>query len=156
MKKPSEFLSTEINKSIEILKIKVSHQKKKTHIINGLSIMLGALITLTLGLKFNGYELWQKNIALTLGALLTIVSSWNAVFDYKKLWIRQKSTLLDLYQLKNELNYALSLHSNDPNDIEALFSRYQKIWELDGNEWRNIIYKSDKSTTFKNKQKKSK
>ncbi|HDZ9627215.1 TPA: SLATT domain-containing protein, partial [Vibrio cholerae] len=75
----------EIDSSILILKDKVKGQKRKTHVIHALLIILGALITLVLGLKIPELEVWQKNIALTLGALLTIVSSWNAVFDYKKL-----------------------------------------------------------------------
>lgn len=138
------FLAHEIDKNINILKKKVQKQKNKTRFFNGLSIVFGALITLTLGVKVIGYEEVQKNIALTLGALLTILNGWNAMFDYKKLWTRQKSTLLDLYQLRNELGFRLSHIHSDTIDVTDLFSRYQDIWERDGNEWRSIIHTQSK------------
>ncbi|MDF2185669.1 DUF4231 domain-containing protein [Grimontia hollisae] len=138
------FLAHEIDKNIEILKKKVQKQKNKTRFFNGLSIVLGALITLTLGVTVAGSEQIQKDIALVLGALLTIINGWNAMFDYKKLWTRQKSTLLDLYQLRNELGFRLSHTSLDTVDVTDLFSRYQDIWERDGNEWRSIIHTQNK------------
>lgn len=136
----SVYLTQEINTNIQILKKKVQSQKNKTRLFNGLSITLGALITLTLGIKATGFEELQKNVALVLGALLTIINGWNAMFDYKKLWRRQKSTLLDLYQLKNELGFRLAHSNPDTIDVADLFSRYQDVWERDGNEWRNIIH----------------
>ncbi len=67
------------------------------------------------------------------------------MFDYKKLWTRQKSTLLDLYQLRNELGFRLSNASQDDDiNVADLFTRYQDIWERDGSEWRNIIHTQSK------------
>ena len=95
------FLKGEIEKSIKTLKEKSQKNKIKTGTINGLSILLGALITLTLGFDISTeYILHQKNIALVLAAFLTFVNGWGAIFDYRKLWARQKSTLLSLYQIK--------------------------------------------------------
>ena len=139
------FLAHEIDENIKKLKKKVRKQKGKTTFFNGLSIVLGALITVTLGIKATGFEEIQKNIALVLGALLTIINGWNAMFDYKKLWTRQKSTLLDLYQLRNELRFRLAQCSVEVIDVTDLFSRYQDIWERDGNEWRNIIHTQNKT-----------
>ena len=62
------------------------------------------------------------------------------VFDYKKLWMRQKSTLLDLYQLMNELRYRESI--KDYESVVTLFDKYQTIWEKDSNEWRKILTSS--------------
>ena len=138
---PLVFLSEQIDKSIETLKPKVKKQKSKTRLINGLTILLGALITLTIGLNFKGYENAQQNIALALSALLTAINGWSAVFDYRKLWIRQKSTLLDLYQLRNQLSFSIASKDTSNETISEVFQRYQEIWERDSNEWRSIIYK---------------
>ncbi|WP_163920453.1 SLATT domain-containing protein [Photobacterium sp. Alg240-V54] len=135
------FLREQIDSSISTLKPKVEKHKSKAQWVNGASIVLGALITLTLGLKITGYEGVQQNIALALGALLTIVSGWIAVFDHKKLWVRQKSTLLDLYHLKNHLNYCISSERTSEEFAAEIFEKYQDIWERDSNEWRSIIYK---------------
>ncbi|TOE35427.1 hypothetical protein CGJ45_24685, partial [Vibrio parahaemolyticus] len=73
----------EINTNIEVLKKKVQSQKSKTKLFNGLTMVLGALITLTLGIKATGAEELQKNFALALSALLTVINGWNTMFDYK-------------------------------------------------------------------------
>lgn len=151
----ASYLQQEISKSIQTLKKKVSLHKRKTSVINAFSISLGALVTLTLGMDVaEEYVQSQKNLALSLGALLTIVNGWNALFDYKKLWIRQKSTLLDLYQMQNELGYRKS--KKEDCIVDDLFEQYQRIWEKDSNEWRSIIQTSSKSSHNKDKNKSNK
>lgn len=138
IKSEADFLEQEVSKSIKTLKSKVSSHKKKTSWVNGTSISLGVLVTLTLGIDVaETNEQIQKNLALILGGLLTIVNGWNALFDYKKLWVKQKSTLLDLYQLQNELGYRKSKEGYV--DVDDLFDKYQRTWEKDSNEWRSII-----------------
>jgi len=141
----ADFLEQEVNSRIDKLKVKTEANKTKVGIINALSISLGALITLTLGLVVApDYASLQKNIALLMGALLTIVNGWGALFDYKKLWVRQKSTLLELYQLQNELGYRKSKH-NEPS-VDDLFEKYQHVWKKDSYEWRSIIQPTFKET----------
>ncbi|HDZ8966501.1 TPA: DUF4231 domain-containing protein [Aeromonas dhakensis] len=132
-----EFLQNEVSRNIQVLKSKAKSNKRKTYWINAISISLGALITVTLGVDVTGENIiLQKNVALIFGSLLTIVSSWNACFDYKKLWVRQKTTLLALYQIKNELGYRSS--KDKKSQIDDIFDQYRLIWEQDSNEWRSI------------------
>ncbi|WP_422491186.1 DUF4231 domain-containing protein [Endozoicomonas sp. ALE010] len=139
-----DFLQNEISKSVKILKEKVKVSKRKAGWINGISISLGAIITLTLGVDVSDENIQlQKNLALAFGALLTIASSWNTFFDYKKLWIRQKTTLLALYQIQNELGYIKS--KKEHPQLDDIFEKYQHIWENDSSEWRSI-FQSTKST----------
>lgn len=141
IKSEAQFLEQEISKSIQTLKTKVASHKKKTSWVNVFLISFGVLITLTLGMDVaESNEQIQKNLALIFGGLLTIVNGWNALFDYKKLWVRQKSTLLDLYQLQNELGYRKS--KEECVEVDDLFERYQRVWEKDSNEWRSIIQTS--------------
>ncbi|AEF54580.1 SLATT domain-containing protein [Marinomonas posidonica] len=138
------FLDKSINGSIKTIKAKAKWNKTKASIINALIIMLGALITLTLGVDVDeDLVRIQKNLALIFGALLTLLSGWNVIFDYRKLWIRQKITLLALYQLKNEFDYyKVDENSNSDNmnkKIDSFFLKYQEIWDKDGQEWRDII-----------------
>ncbi|WP_305372890.1 SLATT domain-containing protein [Photobacterium leiognathi] len=137
-----EYLSQKIARSISILKPKVENQKRKIQFINGASIVTSACITLTLGFKATDYEIYQQNMALILGAFLTILNGWGAVFNYRKLWIRQKTTLLELYHLENYLHY--KIHSKNLSDKDSIdiFERYQEIWERDCNDWRDIAKKS--------------
>jgi len=129
------FLKGEVDKSIATLKSKSQKNKFKTSVVNGLTIFFGALITLTLGLDVSvDYVTIQKNLALIFGALLTIINSWGAIFDYKKLWVRQKTTLLRLYQLRSKLDYRLT----NSDDFD-LFEEYLSIWDKDSEEWTSIV-----------------
>lgn len=132
------FLLSEVENSIVILKSKGDCLKRKTKIINILTLSLGALITVTLGLTLDGYQELQRNLALCFGVILTAVNGWSVIFDYKKLWIRQKSTLLNLYQLKNDIRFSQSAGLMLHDRQLELFERYQSIWEDNGSEWRNI------------------
>ncbi|WP_407289499.1 DUF4231 domain-containing protein [Raoultella planticola] len=128
-----------INSAIDCLKTKTKRNKRRFQIFTGLSIVLGAAITLTLGLEMPEMSRIQKNVALLLGVSLTIINSWLAVFDYKKLWMRQKITLLALYQLKNYLIYLKGTTTGcTQKDLDQLFQQYQDIWEKDSSEWFSI------------------
>ncbi|EMN5660566.1 SLATT domain-containing protein [Providencia rettgeri] len=141
------FLLSEVENSIAILKSKIDILKRKTKIINIFTLLLGASITIALGLTINGYQEYQRNLALCFGATLTAVNSWNVIFDYKKLWIRQKSTLLHLYQLKNDICFSQSVGQISHDRQLELFERYQSIWEDNGSEWRDINRTSSRNST---------
>ncbi|WP_239183565.1 SLATT domain-containing protein [Citrobacter werkmanii] len=96
------FLLEEIDKSIEIIKIKAKSNKRKLKFFFFISLLFSTTTTLILAFDFVGYEKTQKNIALIFSAALTLASGWTARFDYQKLWFRQKATLLSMYQLKKQ------------------------------------------------------
>ncbi|MEF1255217.1 SLATT domain-containing protein [Vibrio sp. M260112] len=150
---PAQALLEQINQNIVTLKPKVKKQKLYNQVVTALSIVLGAAITFILGLKVTGSEDALKNTALGLGALLTIVNGWSAAFDYRKLWVRQKSTLLDLYNLKNQLVFQISVDHTSQEALNDIFDRYQEIWERDGNDWRSTIYKNQTNLKPKSAEK---
>ena len=140
----AHFLQNELESNIKTLREETRKQKNKAKLFQGLSIVIGALITLALGVEVSeDHTQFQKNIALLLGVLLTVINGWNALFDYRKLWIRQKSTLLSLYQLRNELNYRLA--NTTQCSVDDLFESYLSIWEADSAEWTQIMRKDSKS-----------
>ncbi|WP_413676182.1 SLATT domain-containing protein [Pantoea dispersa] len=126
-----------VSNKITPLKRKCRANKRRFQWLTAGSIIFSAAITLTLGLDLPENVSEQKNTALLFGMALTLINGWLAIFDYKKLWIRQKSTLFGLYQLENELNF-LSESPQDQERVEILFKSYQTLWEKDGNEWSNI------------------
>lgn len=122
---------------IQLLKSKCKKNKRFFQWLTAGSIVFSAAITLILGFDLPEHTLVQKNFALVLAMVLTLLNGWMAVFDYKKLWLRQKSTLFGLYQLENELMF-LNDSQQDQEKVDNLFKNYQIIWEKDGNEWINI------------------
>lgn len=126
-----------VSSKIQLLKSKCKTNKRIFQWLTAGSILFSAAITLILGFDLPEHISEQKNFALVLGMVLTLLNGWMALFDYKKLWLRQKSTLFGLYQLENELTF-LNDSLQDKEKVEALFNTYQRIWEKDGNEWINI------------------
>ncbi len=133
-----KFLLDEINKSISTIKDKAKCNKNKLKLFFFMTTLLSTVITLILALDLSEFEIIQKNVALVVSACLTLVSGWNARFDYQKFWLRQKSTLLAMYQLRNKVNYMKNNENIKQLDIDNLFDEYKSIWEKDSQEWNNI------------------
>lgn len=133
-----EYLEARIDSSIEIIKQKEKRNKNKTGFLNLTAIILSALITLILGIETSDMGVYQKNTALFLGAILTVINGWNILFNYKKLWVRQKRTLFSLYQLQSKMGYLKSQKNYDKKNIDELFSEFLEVWEVNGNEWLNL------------------
>ncbi|MDU6411282.1 MAG: SLATT domain-containing protein [Yersiniaceae bacterium] len=126
-----------VDNKIIPLKLKCRANKRRFQWLTAGSIIFSAAITLTLGFDLPEHVSGQKNTALVFGMALTLINGWLAIFDYKKLWIRQKSTLFGLYQLENELKF-LTESPQDQERVKILFESYQALWQKDGNEWVNI------------------
>lgn len=142
------YLSLEVDKNIGIIKSKEKHNKNLTGLTGIFTVILSAAITLTLGLDVENFNVYQKNLALCLGAILTIANGWMMIFDYKKLWVRQKKTLLSLYQIRNKIGYAKECSNLTGLDVEKLFSEYLDVWDKDSLEWE-IIHKIDRNSNNK-------
>jgi hypothetical protein len=134
---PRAVLLGMVSNKIIPLKLKCNKNKRRFQWLTAGSIIFSAAITLTLGFDLPEYVTGQKNTALIFSMVLTLINGWLATFDYKKLWIRQKSTLFGLYQLENELKF-LTESPQDQERVENLFKSYQVLWEKDGNEWASI------------------
>jgi hypothetical protein len=143
------YIDLEVDKNIEIIKSKEKHNKSLTGITGIFTIILSAAITLTLGLDIESFNLYQKNVALCLGAILTVANGWVMIFDYKKLWVRQKNTLLSLYQIRNKIGYAKECSNLTELEIEKLFAEYLDIWDKDSLEWESIHRIGKNSNTKK-------
>lgn len=126
-----------IGEKISKVKPKCRRNKFFFKLITAGSIAFSAAITAILGLDLPQHAIAQKNIALALGLVLTLVNSWMAVFDYKKLWVRQKSTLFGLYQIENELKM-LTDTPEHLQRVNELFKSFQAVWEKDGIAWAQI------------------
>lgn len=137
--KKIEYLIVQIDENINKIKDKSKNNKRLTSIVGVSSLILSASVTLSLGLEVDeSYAITQKNSALFLSALLTIVNGWSLIFNYRKLWVRQKKTLLNLYQIKNKVKYEYKSESIEESKVDELFESYLNIWDKDSNDWTQI------------------
>jgi hypothetical protein len=56
-----------------------------------MTVILAGMVTVLLGLKGvpQGVEIWLGNIALTLGAAVTVLSAYEAFFTPRAQWVRE-------------------------------------------------------------------
>ena len=127
-----------VDTKITTIKAKCKRNKRFFQFFTAGSIILSASITVVVGLEWPNHAAIQKNIALIMGVSLTLINGWVAIFDFKKLWMRQKNTLFGLYLIDNELKI-LTDSDEDKLRVKELFNAYQAVWEKDGSEWANIF-----------------
>lgn len=68
--------------------------KRHALILRIMSVFLAAVVTVLLGLKFQDEALGKQlsNVALLLGAAITVLSAYEAFFDPRSLWVRETVT----------------------------------------------------------------
>jgi hypothetical protein len=99
-------------------------------------VALGGLTTVFLGLKDTGFDSVLRNAALIASALVTLLSTWDAFYNHRGLWVRYTATLVDLYAIDTELRYLCEqgVGMIRITELDALFVRMQKVLK-DTNEW---------------------
>ncbi len=137
-----KYLEDQVTKNIDKMRSKADRNKVRSYVVSLSSAALGALVTIALGLKIPSWEDGLKNIALVCGALIAVVNAMGTIFAYRELWIKQKVTLLELYTLRNEIDfYKAGLEETDhPSEqkVSEFFERYQLIWGTASSEWLRL------------------
>lgn len=137
-----KYLEEQITQNIEKIRSKADRNRNRSYAVSMSSALLGALITIALGVKSTSWADGLKDVALVCGALIAVVNAVGAIFAYRELWVKQKNTLLELYTLKNELNfYKAGLEPTDQiseEKVADLFEKYQLIWETSSEQWLRL------------------
>jgi uncharacterized membrane protein len=136
------FLETQIDERIADAKKKRNSDKSKSATLKMTSVVLAGVVTVLVGLQGDRFD--QKtlrNLALTLGATITVVNTFDAFYDHKSLWIKRTSTLAKLYNLKRELNFEVAKKEPGAIDNDSL-TRFHNILEAilkeDLQEWLKL------------------
>jgi hypothetical protein len=135
-----ELLKSEIKKRISgIDSSRVYYRDRSFGFYISITI-LSALTTILLGSDFDDPDVqsWLKRLALILTALITVVSSYNAFFNHKDLWIANNQALNRL----KELSFNVSFREAEPrplseDEIEKFRANYQTILDELNNTWAN-------------------
>lgn len=137
-----KYLEDQISKNIDKMRSKADRSRNRSYIVSLSSALLGALITIALGVKSTSWSDRLKDAALVCGALIAVVNACGTIFAYRELWVKQKITLLDLYTLKNEIDfYKAGLEESDPisqEKVAEFFEKYQLIWGAASGEWLRL------------------
>lgn len=140
--KKLKFLEKELDNRINDTVKKRNGDKIKAFALKILAVCFAATITILLGLKINDNltKLFQ-DIALALGAIITVLNAVEAFYDHRSLWIRRTVTLARLYALRADLCYATAGLEESEIDIKVLDrfkNRYEHILQEDLKTWLKL------------------
>ena len=113
------WLKKEIGDLVDRFQRESTRYKRHAFVLKITSVFLAAIITVLLGLKLRSTS-WSEafsNVALFLGAAITVLSAYEAFFEPRTLWVRETVTFARLKDLKRDLLYWES--GQDPQDIDA-------------------------------------
>lgn len=100
---------------------------------------LAALNTVLLGLHFTNWENEIRITVLVMSAIITIVNTYNAIFNFKDLWIANNDALNGLYELRFNIEfYEKGIDPLDLAQVEKFRLSYQKIHDELNSNWHKI------------------
>jgi hypothetical protein len=138
-------LRMELDKQLRIFSARRRRDKRKSTALQMATVSLSAIITVLLGLRLDpkpGSIL--TNVALGLGAVVTILAAYDSFFDHRKLWVMRTITVRRLEDLQRELQFRCATSEENLNDLSnSLFSRLNQILEDDHEEWLRMRNKRD-------------
>lgn len=118
-----------------------------------LSVSFAAMITVLLGLQGLGQvETILKNVALMLGASITVINAFEAFYDHRSLWINQTVTLSLLQNLRRDINfYASGMESTEIEikKLEEFKERYNSILQDDLRDWLKLRSENERPSDSK-------
>jgi hypothetical protein len=144
------FIKEKIDKRINSFRERRKENRKSTIRLKVVSLSVASLTTILLGL--NGLNPSSKiifqNVAFTLSAVTTLLTAWDTFFNYRGLWIKYTTTLNELYELKDNLDYLSTGEKGNisTEDLDKLYQRYQSILNETNATWVELR-KEHKSTS---------
>lgn len=129
-------LSNEIDEKVLKMKDKVKRTKNKATCLKLLSLSFATLTTILVGVSNGHVNL--SIISLITSSLLTFTVGLESYFSYQEQWVRQKWTLLQLYQIQNKIKLMGEGEKMNSEIIEKYREEYLSIWEADLARWEKI------------------
>ncbi|HSR99586.1 MAG TPA: DUF4231 domain-containing protein [Kofleriaceae bacterium] len=134
---PAAVLGDEIKARLDEFSRKRSRDKRKAFWLKMGAALLGAAITVLLGLKVSeAYETTFKNIALVSGALVGLLNAWDAFYDHRALWVKRTTTVARLKTLDRRLRIARATNEElDEKTLEAFRAALDQVLDDDLSSW---------------------
>lgn len=149
----SKLLAEEVNRKLVEYTRRKRRDRLKAFSLKITATVCAALITVLLGLSIQTAWLQSitKDLALALGALISILNAWDAFYDHRALWIKRSTIAAKLQTLKLNLDYYLA--GRDEAEIELsrlrrFEQRLTQVLEDDLSSWIQLRdQQSDKTST---------
>jgi len=153
LEQKAAYLLEKINNSIKYYSKSRLVNKNYAFFIKIIIAILSGTISILAGLNLADIEL-SKNIInitiLSISALISIFSSWEAFHQHKDLWIKYTEIVLELNNLKNEIEFSI-IDKQKLNDeyLEDYLKKYLKIKEDASIKWKKLREKPQNKKEIK-------
>jgi len=136
------YVEREVRDQLVVRRRRRDWDRRRAFALQMATIGLSAAITVLLGLKVTGtVGDWLADLALAMGALVTVLAAWAAFFSHRALWIQRSDTVHRMEALKRRIEYyreglgdALPL----PAEVDDLRAELERIAQDDHDAWSRI------------------
>lgn len=115
------FLRGEVDRQLALFGRRRRRDKRKAFGLQMATVTLSATITVLLGLRTSdATRTLLLNIALGLGALITVLATAEAFFTHRRLWVLRTATVRRLETLSRHVDFHTAGADSRPTDAGAL------------------------------------
>ena len=136
---PLKLIEKEIQERIDSFKQKVEFNRKWANWTILFTASLSATTTVLIGLNQSSNNLKILSaIALITSAGITVVNAWDGVYQYRRRWVQSNDTLMKLYELRFDIEYAKNRSGDNLSSeaVDQFKKRYQDILRETNEGWK--------------------
>lgn len=143
-----EFLRTQIKNQVTYFAVKQKENRNWAFILRLISIILGTLVTILLGIQILFEEASDLAttitvIALIVNAIATFVNAAGQNFGFSQIWILYTITSNSLRRLESDLQYLETKMADDDlrnieKALDKIYDEYSEILENTNKVWEQI------------------
>ena len=134
-------VKTELQKQIKRFSRRRKRDKRKALGLKISTVVLSATITMLLGLRVGEYtSTLLENIALVLGALVTVLAAADGFFAHRRLWILRTKTVRSLEALSRDIEQYESGLTGEPesSNVDDFYLSLKRVIRMDDEEWDKL------------------
>lgn len=136
------WIHQELGRQLSAYRRRRKRDKRKAFVLQMATVTLSATITVLLGLRTAGTAQQRlADIALALGAIITVLAAAEAFFTHRGLWILRTYTVRRLETLARHLDYQLSRLSGQPLEptvLDRYATELNDILNEDYSRWQQL------------------
>jgi len=149
-KDQQSYLEAQLKDLADRFKQDRQRHKRLAVALKALTVSMAGVVTVLLGWKVSSeaQSLLFANIALLLGAAITVVSAYEAFFDPRALWVRETVVFARLIDLERDLAYAVAGAKDgdvDSGTLETLKARLDAVLEESLKGWLRLRGQDDQA-----------
>ncbi|HNQ26010.1 MAG TPA: SLATT domain-containing protein [Methanoregulaceae archaeon] len=137
-----KYLENEVKNRKDSVQHRRNREKQLAFRLKISAVALAGLVTILIGLRIS--SVWSdliSNIALIVGASITVINAFDAFFDHRALWIYRTIVLTRLDELLRDIQFyreGLDPLEYDEKKVSQFLAKYNEILQEDLKSWLEI------------------